>query len=265
MDALRRSRSRPATTSSRARSSREDMRSPAFAEKMKKGPVVGHDGDARRPMSMGRNLVLWFLYIVVDGRVCRRTSRAARCPPARSYLQVFRFAGATAFIGYAAALWQMSIWYRRAWMTTIKATVDGLIYALADRRRVRLALAAIVRAMNELSWRWIALMATAPPLVGPAGRVSVLEEAPADSRQHRRHGGDLRRRARAHPAGVGRARSHRPRAASTPATTASPRRAPSRATRSTPSSRCSRCSRCSPSASASKRKSGGSGYDPEWR
>jgi len=28
------------------------------------------------------------------------------------------------------ALWQMSIWYRRAWSTTIKATVDGLIYAL---------------------------------------------------------------------------------------------------------------------------------------
>jgi hypothetical protein len=35
-----------------------------------------------------------------------------------------------AFLGYAGALWQMSIWYRRAWSTTIKATVDGLIYAL---------------------------------------------------------------------------------------------------------------------------------------
>jgi hypothetical protein len=43
---------------------------------------------------------------------------------------VFRFAGTTAFIGYSVALWQMSIWYRRAWSTTIKATVDGLIYAL---------------------------------------------------------------------------------------------------------------------------------------
>jgi hypothetical protein len=28
------------------------------------------------------------------------------------------------------ALWQMSIWYRRAWSITLKATVDGLIYAL---------------------------------------------------------------------------------------------------------------------------------------
>ena len=46
------------------------------------------------------------------------------------YIQVFRFAGTTAFIAYSVALWQMSIWYRRAWSTTIKATVDGLIYAL---------------------------------------------------------------------------------------------------------------------------------------
>jgi hypothetical protein len=43
---------------------------------------------------------------------------------------VFQLAGATAFIGYAMALWQMSIWYRRSVMTTIKANVDGLIYAM---------------------------------------------------------------------------------------------------------------------------------------
>jgi hypothetical protein len=37
--------------------------------------------------------------------------------------------GGAAFIAYSFALWQRSIWYRRAWSTTIKATVDGLIYA----------------------------------------------------------------------------------------------------------------------------------------
>ena len=31
---------------------------------------------------------------------------------------------------YALALWQNSIWYRRAWSTTIKSTFDGLVYAL---------------------------------------------------------------------------------------------------------------------------------------
>ena len=28
------------------------------------------------------------------------------------------------------SLFQMSIWYRRAWSTTIKTTVGGLVYAL---------------------------------------------------------------------------------------------------------------------------------------
>ena len=27
------------------------------------------------------------------------------------------------------ALWQISIWYHRSWATTIRSTIDGLIYA----------------------------------------------------------------------------------------------------------------------------------------
>ena len=107
--------------------SREDMRSPAFAEKVNRGPVVVMTV-MPGGMSMGRNLVLWFVYtVVISGFAAYIAGRAL--PPGTVYLQVFRFAGATAFIGYSAALWQMSIWYRRAWLTTIKSTVDGLIYA----------------------------------------------------------------------------------------------------------------------------------------
>jgi hypothetical protein len=51
-------------------------------------------------------------------------------PPGAEYLGVFRFAGATAFVGYSLAIWQMSIWYGRAWSITLKSTVDGLIYGL---------------------------------------------------------------------------------------------------------------------------------------
>ena len=110
-------------------SSREDLRSPAFAEKMKSGPVMVLTVLPTGPMSMGRNLGLWFAYcVVVSVFAAYIASRAL--PPETPYLEVFRFAGATAFIGYALALWQMSIWYRRAWLTTIKSTVDGFIYAL---------------------------------------------------------------------------------------------------------------------------------------
>ena len=108
-------------------SSRDEMRSPEFAEKMKKGPVVMMTV-MPGAMTMGRNLGMWFAYLVVvgvfAGYVAGRT-----LPAGTAYLRVFQLVGATAFVGYALALWQMSIWYRRAWATTVKATVDGLIYA----------------------------------------------------------------------------------------------------------------------------------------
>jgi len=73
-------------------------------------------------------LSLWFIYCVVVSIFAAYVAGRALAHPT-SYLHVFRFAGATAFIGYSVALWQMFIWYRRALSTTIKATIDGLIYA----------------------------------------------------------------------------------------------------------------------------------------
>jgi hypothetical protein len=110
-------------------STRAEMGSPAFAERVKQGPVVVFTVMPSQTMSMGRNLILWLLYcIVVSALAAYIAGRAL--PPGAPYRQVFRFAGATAFIAYSVALWQMSIWYRRAWTTTIKASVDGVIYAV---------------------------------------------------------------------------------------------------------------------------------------
>jgi len=110
-------------------SSREEMRAPEFAEKVKRGPVMVLTVMPPGPMTMSKSLVLWFFYCAVVGVFAAYVAGRALQPGA-PYLQVFRFAGATAFIGYSLALWQMSIWYRRAWSTTVKTTVDGLIYAL---------------------------------------------------------------------------------------------------------------------------------------
>jgi len=110
-------------------SSRADMSSPAFAEKLRKGPVMVLTVMPSGPMSMGRNLGLWFAYCAVVGFLAAYVAGRA-LPSGTSYLHVFRFAGATAFIAYTAALWQMTIWYRRSWLTTLKSTIDGFIYAL---------------------------------------------------------------------------------------------------------------------------------------
>jgi hypothetical protein len=105
------------------------MRSPEFQEKVKQGPVVVMTVLPSGPMSMGRNLALWFLYSVIVGVLSAYVAGRALVPGA-DYLHVFRFVGVTAFTGYAVALWQMSIWYHRSWGITIKASVDGLIYGL---------------------------------------------------------------------------------------------------------------------------------------
>ncbi|HUN65270.1 MAG TPA: hypothetical protein VMW43_04150 [Bacteroidota bacterium] len=110
--------------------SREDLRSPEYSEKLNNGPVVVMTICPTGPIAMGKNLAFWFIYSMAIGIFSAYiTGRAL--PIGSEYLQVFRFVGATAFLGYSAALWQMSIWYNRSWSTTVKATIDGLIYALS--------------------------------------------------------------------------------------------------------------------------------------
>ncbi|HEV8600062.1 MAG TPA: hypothetical protein VGQ69_11925 [Gemmatimonadales bacterium] len=112
---------RPAST--------EEMRSPEFMEKFKQGPNLIMTVLPTGAWSMGRNLALWFLYCFVVGIFAAYIASRA-LPPGAAYLEVFRFVGCTAFVGYSLALWQMSIWYHRALGTTIRLTIDGLIYAL---------------------------------------------------------------------------------------------------------------------------------------
>jgi len=109
--------------------SRQDMRSPEFTEKLKKGPVLMMTVMPSGPMGMGKNLAQWFVFSVVVGIFAAYVAGRA-LPSGAHYLQVFRFVGVTAFIAYTFALWPMSIWYKRAWSLTIKATVDGLLYGL---------------------------------------------------------------------------------------------------------------------------------------
>lgn len=109
--------------------SRADLRSPEFLEKANQGPNVIMTVLPRGMMGMGRNLALWFLYLVLVGVLCAYVVGRST-PPGAVYMHVFQLVSTVAFIAFAAALWQMSIWYRRAWNITFKATVDALIYGL---------------------------------------------------------------------------------------------------------------------------------------
>jgi len=105
------------------------MKDPDFIDKVKRGPVVFMTVLESGPPAMGKNLVLCFIYCAAVGVFAAYIAGRALAPGAQ-YLEVFRFAGCVAFIGYAVALWQNSIWYKRAWSTTLKSSMDSLVYAL---------------------------------------------------------------------------------------------------------------------------------------
>jgi len=105
------------------------MKKPEFQERFKKGPVVVMTVFSPAGAGMGQSLVQWFIYLLIVSLFAAYIAGRA-LPVGAPYLEVFRFAGATAFIAYSIALWQDSIWYKRKWSTTVKNTLDGLLYGM---------------------------------------------------------------------------------------------------------------------------------------
>ena len=106
-----------------------EARSAEFTARMQQGPVVIMSVLPSGAYKLGRNLAQWFLYLVVVSLFAGYIASRA-LPAGADYPSVFRFVGTSAFLAYALALWQDSIWYGRSWSVTFRATVDGLLYAL---------------------------------------------------------------------------------------------------------------------------------------
>jgi len=105
------------------------MRDPAFMERRRKGPVllatVLPSGDVR----MGGQLAAWFLFSAVVSLFAGYVASRA-LPPGAPYMDVFQLTSTVAFVGYALALWELTIWFNRSLGTTLRSTLDGLVYAL---------------------------------------------------------------------------------------------------------------------------------------
>lgn len=106
-----------------------DMRSPEMMEKLRHGPVGTMTVMRPGPPAMGRSLFLWFLYCLAIGILTAYVAGLAYAP-GTAYRPVFRLASAVAFMGYAGAIFQSSIWMGRAWGATSRSTIDGLVYGL---------------------------------------------------------------------------------------------------------------------------------------
>ena len=129
MEALRRFDVPPGDYMMPRPDSMEAMRSPAHKAKLARGPVGVMTFYRAGQLGIGGSLAQWFAYSLVIGVFAAYVAGRALGPGAH-YLQVFRFAGVTTFLGYGLALVQDSIWYKRAWRTTVLYLFDGLVYGL---------------------------------------------------------------------------------------------------------------------------------------
>ena len=108
--------------------SMQHMRSSEFKALFERGPVALVTV-APGSLNMNRSLVQWFVYLLVVGVFCAYIAGRELAAGA-SYLAVFRIVGFSAFMAYALALPQASIWYHRNWRMTLVSMFDGLVFAL---------------------------------------------------------------------------------------------------------------------------------------
>jgi hypothetical protein len=109
--------------------SMKEMKDPAAQVKFKRGPVGVLTIVPNGSPAIGKSLVQWFLYsILVSIFAAYLTSRSR--PAGTDYLEVFRVAGCTAFLGYSMALLQNAIWRGETWGVTLKHFFGGLFYGL---------------------------------------------------------------------------------------------------------------------------------------
>jgi len=105
------------------------MKSPEYRAKLERGPLAVLTVLKGQGTPMGQRLLQWFVFSLVvglfAGYVASRT-----LGPGTPYRTVFRIVGTVAFAGYVLGTWPNSIWWSKKWSTTIKGTIDGLVYAL---------------------------------------------------------------------------------------------------------------------------------------
>jgi hypothetical protein len=104
-------------------------KSPETQKKIEQGPtgtmIVRADG----PFGMGKELGIWFLYLLFVS-TCVAYLSGHVLAAGVSHRAVFRTAGGTAILAYASAILPSAIWWGRPWSITLKDVFDGVVYGL---------------------------------------------------------------------------------------------------------------------------------------
>lgn len=102
---------------------------PEWLARVKEGPtamVTVWDGD---PTKMGKQLVQWFIYILVISVLLGFVSSKI-LHQGESFGMVFHSVLITGTMTYAGAHAMGAIWFAHSWGRTLKDIIDGVIYAL---------------------------------------------------------------------------------------------------------------------------------------
>ncbi|HEU4401102.1 MAG TPA: hypothetical protein VFT43_03275 [Candidatus Polarisedimenticolia bacterium] len=115
----------------------KQMNEPAAKEKFEKGPVAMLTIHPKGAPMMPKLLALWFSFSVLVSFVAAYVARHTLHPGDDGML-VMRITGTVAFAGYALSHLSDSIWKGEPWSNTVRAFVDGAIYALLTGLTFRL-------------------------------------------------------------------------------------------------------------------------------
>jgi hypothetical protein len=102
---------------------------PEYKAKLDAGPNLLTTVLPNGQGNMGATFVQWFVFLLVVSSLTAYVTLHA-VPGDAPRPMLFRCVALVSFLAYAAAQWPQSIWMRRSWSTTVKCTIDGLVYAL---------------------------------------------------------------------------------------------------------------------------------------
>ncbi|MCM2268774.1 MAG: hypothetical protein NDJ75_01580 [Thermoanaerobaculia bacterium] len=109
--------------------SMKEAGTPESLEKFRRGPVGMLAVLPNGAPAIGKFLALWFVYSLLVSLFAGYLASFTLSAGAH-YLAVFRVTGTAAFLAYGLANMVDSIWKGVPWSNTVRATVDGLLYAL---------------------------------------------------------------------------------------------------------------------------------------
>jgi hypothetical protein len=106
-----------------------ELRSEEMKQKYVEGPVAVLNIKPAGPISMGVNLVQWFVFALVISFVAAYVASRTEAVGA-DHLHVSQIVGTVAWLGYAGGQIPNAIWMGKPWSVATKEVFDGLVYGL---------------------------------------------------------------------------------------------------------------------------------------